>query len=91
MIVTPVYFSQENFYLFNMFYKKISTKDFFQITHLFLIAKDKTLKIVYDDCIRWPYSYYYYSQSLLSVQFTKKNLLNLGFNTGLITAFSHFL
>jgi hypothetical protein len=84
-------FLKENFYLFNMFYEEFSTKEYLQITHLILIAKDKSLKISYDDCIkRWTHLNYY-SQSLLIVQFTRKLLLNAGFDIDLITSFSNFL
>jgi hypothetical protein len=74
-----------------MFYEEFSTKEYLQITHLILIAKDKSLKISYDDCIkRWTHLNYY-SQSLLIVQFTRKLLLNAGFDIDLITSFSNFL
>ena len=84
-------FLKENFYMFNIFYEEFSTKEYLQITHLILIAKDKSLKISYDDCIkRWTHLNFY-SQSLLIVQFTRKLLLNAGFDIDLITSFSTFL
>ena len=44
-----------------MFYEEFSTKEYLQITHLILIAKDKSLKISCDDCIkRWtPLNYFF--------------------------------
>ena len=74
-----------------MFYEEFSTKEYLQITHLILIAKDKSLKISYDDCIKRWTPLNYFSQSLLIVQFTIKLLLNAGFDIDLITSFSNFL
>ena len=76
---------------FNMFYEEFSTKEYLQITHLILIAKDKSLEISYDDCLQRWIHLNYYSQSLLIVQFTRKLLLNAGFDIDLITSFSNFL
>ena len=66
-----------------MFYEEFSSKEYLQFRHLILIAKDKSLKISYDDCIKIWTHLNYYSQSLLIVQFTRKLILNASFDNDL--------
>ena len=84
-------FLKENFYLYNMYYEEFSIKEYLQISHLILIAKERSLKISYDDCIKRWTTTNFYSQSLLIAQFTRKLLINAGFDIELITSFSDFL
>ena len=84
-------FLKENFYLFNIYYEDFSANDYLQLSHLILIAKDKSLKISNDECIiRWNENNFY-AQTLLLIQFTFKLLTSAGHETSFISEFKEFV
>ena len=84
-------FLKESFYLFNIFYEQFTLDEYFQISTIIFIAKDRSLKISKDDClVRWSISNYY-SQSLFIAQFAIKLLERLGSKCNVITEFLNFL
>ena len=84
-------FLKESFYLFNIFYEQFTLDEYFQISTIIFIAKDRSLKISKDDClVRWSVSNYY-SQSLFIAQFAIKLLERLGSKCNVITEFLNFL
>ena len=84
-------FLKENFYLFNIYYEDFSANDYLQLSHLILIAKDKSLKISNDECIiRWNENNFY-AQTLLLIQFTFKLLTSAGHETSFISKFKEFV
>ena len=42
---------KENFYLFNMNYIVFTFDDYLQLTHINLIAKERSIKINNDECL----------------------------------------
>ena len=84
-------FLKENFYLFNIYYEDFSMNDYLQLSHLILIAKDKSLKISNDDCVtRWKENNFY-AQTLLLIQFTFNLLTSAGHETSFISEFKEFV
>ena len=64
---------KENFYLFNMHYDVFSDDDYLQLT----LSKERSLKIINDEClIRWN-NFNFFSQSLFISQQTCKILETL--------------
>ena len=71
-------FLKDNFYNFNIFYEIFSKSDFFQITYLILIAKEKSLKISKNECLsRWN-KLSGFCHTILAAQFASKILSQSG-------------
>ena len=84
-------FLKENFYLYNMFYEGFSNDFYLQLSHLILVAKDRSLKIsVEDDFVKWDVNNFY-AHSILLSQFTCKLLHNAGLNNNIIYDFINFI
>lgn len=84
-------FLKESFYLFNIYFEQFSEKDYYQLSTLILVAKDRALKISKDECInRWN-SYNCFSQSLFIVQLSIKLLDNMASDFKLLVEFQNFL
>ena len=84
-------FLKENFYLYNMFYEGFSNDFYLQLSHLILVAKDRSLKIsIEDDFIKWDDNNFY-AHSILLSQFTCKLLHNAGLNNNIIYDFINFI
>ena len=80
----------EFFYLYNMYYGGFSNDFFIQLTHLILVAKDRSLKIsTEDDIAKWDENNFY-AHSILLSQFTCKLLHNSGLNNNIILDFIKF-
>jgi len=84
-------FLKESFYLFNIFYEQFSENEYYQLSTLILVAKDRSLKISKDECIiKWnPYNCF--SQSLFIVQLSIKLLNSMTSEFNLLTEFQNFL
>ena len=84
-------FLKENFYLFNMFYEGFSNNFFLQLTHLILVAKDRSLKIsTGDNILNWD-DKNFYAHSIILAQFTCKLLEKSGFDNNIIHEFINFI
>ena len=84
-------FLKESFYLFNIFYEQFSENEYYQLSTLILVAKDRALKISKDECIvKWN-SNNCFSQSLFIVQLSIKLLDKMTSEFNLLTEFQNFL
>ena len=86
-----MYTSERKLFLFNIWYEQFSDKDYTQLTMLILIAKDRALKISKEDCILKWNNYNCFSQSLFTVELTRKVLRNTYCTESLIAKFSKYL
>ena len=84
-------FLKENFYLFNMHYPGFSDSEYIQLTHLILIAKDRSLKFSTNDVITNWNENNFLAHSLLISQFTFKLLENSGIQNELVSDFLKFI
>ena len=84
-------FLKESFYLFNIFYEQFSENEYYQLSTLILVAKDRALKISKDECIvKWN-SNNCFSQSLFIVQLSIKLLDKMTSEFNLLSEFQNFL
>ena len=84
-------FLRENLYLFNIFYETFSDLEYTQISLLILVAKERSLKISKDDCLKNFNKFNCISQSILVTQFTSKLLSYANINDKLVVEFSNFI
>ena len=84
-------FLRENLYLFNIFYETFSDLEYTQIALLILVAKERSLKISKDDCLKNFNKFNCISQSILVTQFTSKLLSYANINDKLVVEFSNFI
>ena len=84
-------FLKDNFYNFNIFYEIFSKSDFFQITYLILIAKEKSLKISKNECLsRWT-KLSSFCHTILAAQFASKIISQSGHDDQLILEFIEYI
>ena len=84
-------FLKDNFYNFNIFYEIFSKSDYFQITYLILIAKEKSLKISKNECLsRWT-KLSSFCHTILAAQFASKIISQSGHDDQLILEFIEYI
>ena len=77
--------------MFNIFYEQFSENEYYQLSTLILVAKDRALKISKDECIvKWN-SNNCFSQSLFIVQLSIKLLDKMTSEFNLLSEFQNFL
>ena len=84
-------FLKESFYLFNIFYEQFSENDYYQLSTLILVAKDRSLKISKDECITEWNAYNCFSQSLFITQLSIKLLDKMTSEFKLLSEYQNFL
>ena len=82
-------FLRENLYLFNIFYGTLVI-EYTQISLLILVAKERSLKISKDDCLKNFNKFNCISQSILVTQFTSKLHSYANINDKVVVEFSNW-
>ena len=84
-------FLKENFYNYNIFYEIFSKSDYFQISYLILIAKEKSLKISKHESLSKWNKLTSFCHTILVAQFASKLITHSGHEDTLILNFIDYV
>ena len=84
-------FLKEHFYNFNIFYEIFSKSDYFQISYLILIAKEKSLKISKHESLSKWNRLTSFCHTILVAQFASKLIIHSGYEDNLILNFIDYV